>query len=208
MGGTAEEKARVVEGSMAYAGPLQLPWRPCRASREAVAVPQLGRDRSAAAGRMHRGSADPQRQTTAAGRQATGAPPGLGAGRPPPRGRLTGWRPQEADNRKSIRSVSGQARVEPASPASPRPVDATSQPGLGPTAATVAHHSARTSRQGRPPPGGGSTAHRGPQPGPGLRRALTARWRTAPRSLGPRPAGRSEPEVVPGFVELEVAVPA
>jgi hypothetical protein len=29
MGGTAEEKARVVEGSMAYAGPLQLPWRPC-----------------------------------------------------------------------------------------------------------------------------------------------------------------------------------
>ena len=51
MGGTAEEKARVVEGFMAYAGPLQLPWRPCRASRGAVAVPQLGRDRSAAAGR-------------------------------------------------------------------------------------------------------------------------------------------------------------
>jgi hypothetical protein len=55
MGGTAEEKARVVEGFMAYARPLQLPRRPCRASRGAVAVPQLGRDPSAAAARTHTG---------------------------------------------------------------------------------------------------------------------------------------------------------
>jgi hypothetical protein len=73
VGGTAEEKARVVEGFVAYAGPLQLPWRPCHPPCGAVAVPQLSRDRPGAVGRTHRGSADPQRQPAAVGGHPAGA---------------------------------------------------------------------------------------------------------------------------------------
>jgi hypothetical protein len=45
LSGTTEEKARAVEGFVAYGGPLQLPWRPGGASRGTVVVPQLGRRR-------------------------------------------------------------------------------------------------------------------------------------------------------------------
>jgi hypothetical protein len=66
-----------------------------------------GRERPAAVGRTQRGSADPQRQPAAVGGHPAGAPAGLGAGRPLPQGRLIGWPPQEAGNRKSVKSVSG-----------------------------------------------------------------------------------------------------
>jgi hypothetical protein len=89
LSGTTEEKARAVEGFVAYGGPLQLPWRPGGASRGTVVVPQLGRRQPRAVGRAYRGSADPQRQAAAAGGQTAGAPPGLGTGRPLAGGRLT-----------------------------------------------------------------------------------------------------------------------
>src|SRR5918995_1297016 len=89
------------------------------------------------------------------------------------------------------------ASPTPASPGPPQPAGASSRCGLGPTAATAGRHSAPTSQPGRPPLGDGSTAPRGPQPGPCLRRAPTAPWRTARRWLGPRPAGRSGPVRTP-----------
>jgi hypothetical protein len=62
--------------------PLQLPSRPRHPSCRAVVVPQLGRQRPGAVGRAGRGPADPECQPAAAGGQAAGAPPGLGAGLP------------------------------------------------------------------------------------------------------------------------------
>src|SRR5829696_4827566 len=71
--------------------PLQLPRRPRRPSCGAVVVSQLGRQRPRAVGRTSRGSADPQRQPAAAGGQAPGPPPGLGAGRLISEPRLTAY---------------------------------------------------------------------------------------------------------------------
>jgi hypothetical protein len=44
--------------------------------------------------------ADPQRQPTALAGTQQVPPPGLGAARPLPQGRLIGWPPQEAGDRK------------------------------------------------------------------------------------------------------------
>src|SRR5215217_1312344 len=198
LGGTTEEKAPAVEGSVAYAGRYSFHGdRVVHHVELSLFLTWVGTDQQRSVERTgNRLTFSASPLLLAGTRQC---PAWSGSGSTPSPGPADWLAAARGRHRKSVRSVSGQAWVGPASPAPPRPADATSRSGLGPTAAIVARHSARTSRPGRPPPGRGSTAPRGPQPGPGLRRALTARWRTAPRWLGPRPAGRPGPVRTPAI---------
>ena len=90
LSGTTEEKARAMEGFVAYAGRFSFHGDRVIHQVELSCSP-TGRQRPATVGRTSRGSADPQRQPAAAGGQAPSPPPGLGAGRLISEPRLTAY---------------------------------------------------------------------------------------------------------------------